>query len=271
LGSLEGFVMLTAVSMRVLVGISMLVVGLLPGLLWHHAKRHENSGRSVPRALLWGAAAWFMGVGAKVAWALPLNAPVKRGLTAAFGGRAGDVAFWIYIGLLTGVFECFAALIVLRRTKLMAGSPRDVVAFGLGFGGVEAAFLGLVSLVIAVVLVTAPHALPESMRAETGGGVVVVGVAERLSAGVLHLFATLLIVQGARRGQPRRWFVASMLFKTAVDGVAAAAIFHSGASMGKLTAFEVVLGVVSAVLLGATVWMVRSWRNSSLLVVEAGA
>ena len=61
--------------------------------------------------------------------------PGERWLDLACG--AGDVAFWIYIGLLTGVFECFAALLLLRRTKIMLGSPREVVAFGLGFGGVD--------------------------------------------------------------------------------------------------------------------------------------
>lgn len=136
-GLLEGFAMLTAVSMRVLVGISMLLVGVLPGVLWHLSKRGDAANRGVPRALLWGAAAWFLGVAAKFAWALPLNGPVRRALTAALGSGAGDVAFWIYIGLLTGVFECFAALLLLRRTKIMLGSPREVVAFGLGFGGVD--------------------------------------------------------------------------------------------------------------------------------------
>ncbi|NOU27020.1 MAG: YhfC family intramembrane metalloprotease [Polyangiaceae bacterium] len=264
--------MLTDFSTRVLVGFSMLLVGVVPGVLWHHWKRDAGgTGGGVVRALLWGAAAWGLGVAAKVAWALPLNAPVKRGLTAALGGGAGDVAFWIYIGLLTGVFESGAALLVLRRTKIMSASPREAIAFGLGFGGVEAVILGLASLVVAVALVAAPQALPEPLRSEAGAGIVLIGVAERLSTIVVHLFAALLIVQGARVGQPRRWFVASLALKTAVDGIAARAILHSNvkASLAKLTIFEIELGLAAVVLLGATIWLVRSWQRSSTAVAVA--
>ena len=56
--------------------------------------------------LLAGAGLWVVAVALKFAWAIPANTIIATWLIKTFGMAAGVPLVWIYVGLLTGVFEC---------------------------------------------------------------------------------------------------------------------------------------------------------------------
>lgn len=95
--------------------------------------------RSAKSMFGFGAAAWFVTVALKVAWALPMNQLVHDGLAAHLPSALAKGIFDGYVGMLTGVFEV-GLLFALARSvrRLRETSAGDALAFGLGFGGIEA-------------------------------------------------------------------------------------------------------------------------------------
>ena len=120
-----------------LTGIGMMAVGLIAVVSWR-----RRTGASWAAFGL-GALAWVGGVAPKFAWATPTNALVRQGLDRALPGPVAAPVYWLYIGLLTGVFECGMALLFVRRSRLKAAGWDEAMAFGIGFGAVEAFLLGL--------------------------------------------------------------------------------------------------------------------------------
>jgi hypothetical protein len=94
-----------------------------------------------------GILAWIISVGLKFAWAIPTNKPILNFLKSKLPPKLSGPISWSYIGLLTGIFECGIALaFVLKFDILYQASWVDILAFGIGFGAIEAFVLGLVVL-----------------------------------------------------------------------------------------------------------------------------
>ena len=68
--------------------------------------------------LLMGALAWAITVGLKFAWAVPINEPVLEALRRTVPESAANAIFYLYVGLLTGVFEVIPVWLVMRYTHL---------------------------------------------------------------------------------------------------------------------------------------------------------
>ena len=204
-----------------------------------------------------GAGAWALGVLLKFAWAIPVNGPIKRGLEHLLGKAAADPFFWLYVGLLTGVFECGMTLIMVLRTRLRRANWSAAVAFGIGFGGMEAFLVGAVSFFSLLATIVFFNVIPADARAKLIGDVwqasgheisfVVLPIIERVSALFIHCFSCVLIVYGARVLQ-WRWFWLSFAYKTMVDGIAAWGLLgwqvqQSHTKMLQLEAIFVVLAI----------------------------
>ena len=212
-------------------------------------------GRSVSWTIFGlGALAWTISVALKFAWAFPMNAPVKAGLDAVLPPRAADPIFWIYIGLLTGIFECGFTLVFVRMTRLRTAEWREAVAFGIGFGAIEAFLLGLLSFVGILLLVVFWDQLPGETKAAVAGRVrgdllaIPMPVAERVSALVAHVFTCVLIVHGVRVRE-WRWFWIAFAYKSALDAFAAWGLLATdlARSTGTLVAFEAAVAVFALV------------------------
>lgn len=198
-----------------------------------------------------GALAWTVGVAAKIAWAVPTNKLVLAFFDAHLGRLAAPVS-WLYIGLLTGVFEVGATWIFVRATRIRTASRADATAFGIGFGAFEAALLGLFAL--AIVAVTAlfwsklPHEVQTALAAKhSSRWMLAFPILERAYCIVAHAVSCILVVEAVQQKRPR-WLAASFVYKTLLDGIAAWGImaWHVKSDERHFIAFE--LGLCALVI-----------------------
>jgi uncharacterized membrane protein YhfC len=199
--------------------LGMLLVFGLAVLVWQ--RRRPGIWPAVGLGML----AWFVAVVLKFAAAIPLNGLIRRGLTNFLGETPASLAFWIYVGLLTGVFECGTTLWFAARTRLKAASWNNAVAFGIGFGGFEAFVVGALMAVGLFMAIVFFDELPPEAKAELGdthGATplrVCLPVVERISALLIHVFSCVAILF-AVRSRLWRWFWLAFGYKTLVDTLA---------------------------------------------------
>ncbi len=244
-------------------GIGMVVVGVAAVIIWH---RRGRTGLWF--AFVVGALAWTLAVALKFAWAIPFNAPVKRGLEHVLPKIASDPLYWLYIGLLTGVLECGIALAFVLRTRLRRANWDAAMAFGIGFGATEAIALGLVSflglasaiLFFDVLPADAKGKILASLGQAAGHEITFISIPiiERLSTLLIHCFSCVLIVYGIRVRQ-WRWFWIAFFYKTTVDGLAAGSVlgWHVKQSLTKMVQFEGIV-VLLAVFALVGLWFLRA-------------
>ena len=221
-------------------GLGMILVAAVAVMLAGRGKR------PLWRVLGIGAGAWVIGVALKFAWAIPLNAAIRRGLEHLLGTAASAPLYWLYVGLLTGIFECGVALLFVRRSQLRNSDWRQAVTFGVGFGAMEAFALGAlatISLVVSTMFfdVLPPGAKASLLKSYSSLALIPLSIFERIAALLAHVFSCVLIVLGVRLAR-QRWFWLSFAYKTALDGVAAWAILAYGVrdSVGRLAQTEVI-------------------------------
>lgn len=159
-----------------------------------------------------GAALWVGAVALKFGCAILGNAFVNRWLHAELPRGFADAAFWCYVGLLTGIFECGVFLLVaplIRRRQWRWG---EAMSLGVGFGAIEA--LG----------VAVAAGFGAGRTGASSGLVIWIGALlpafERLIALAIHVAATVMILR-ALVDRQWRWFWVSFIYKSAVDCVAA--------------------------------------------------
>ena len=156
-----------------------------------------------------------------IAWAVAANAAIYRVLHPL---PLGDWLFYLYVGALTGIFEVAPVWLLLRFTRFGQAAWPRALAFGIGFGAVEALLLGLGSLANVLTILVAPELAPSSLSASVTG---VQGLVNGLAAGwerfftvLVHLVANVLLFYGVLRRQ-WRWFWLAFAVKTLLDVVAA--------------------------------------------------
>jgi uncharacterized membrane protein YhfC len=170
-----------------------------------------------------GALAWVVAIILKFAWAIAFNQTLYRALQSALPPALADPLFSVYVGALTGIFEVLLLWLVMRYTKLGRMAWGQALAFGIGFGAVEALLLGAQSLANAIFAMAAPALLPlgpEAVVQMNNPFFQLAPIVERFFAILLHIFACLLVVYAARSRQPR-WFWLAFVYKTGIDTVAA--------------------------------------------------
>ncbi len=171
-----------------------------------------------------GALAWVVTVALKFAWSLSVNATFYNALQAGLPAPLSTALFCVYVGSLTGIFEVGLVWLLLRYTRLgQVGWPR-ALAFGIGFGAVEALLLGLLSLGPVVAALAMPAVLPpDALVGLARLNDPLVGLApivERLATLYLHLLANALVFYAASRRRAGAFWLA-FAYKTAIDSVAA--------------------------------------------------
>lgn len=173
------------------------------------------------RVLGAGAALWVGAVALKFGCAIMGNAFVNRWLHAELPRSCADAAFWCYVGLLTGIFECGIFLLVaplIRRRQWRWG---EAMSLGVGFGAIEA-----VGVAVASGLAAGKTGVSSGLLTWIGA---LLPAFERLIALAIHVAATVMILRALVNRQ-WRWFWVGFIYKSAVDCVAAWVIL-SGTSL----------------------------------------
>jgi uncharacterized membrane protein YhfC len=245
-------------------GTGMVLVAVLGALVV------TRSARAMWRPLAIGAAAWVVAVLLKVGWALPTNTIVRQGLLHAAGTSLGRPLFWVYIGLLTGIFECGITYVIVARTKLREADWATSLAFGIGFGATEAFVLGALSLIGMAAAILFHQFLPQATQARLAAQLagraeflpLMLPILERAGTLFVHAFSCVAIVYGFRTRRVWSWFALAFVYKSAVDGVAAwgLEVFKPRESVAGLTTVELWMLPFAIVGFAGLVWLRRRMK-----------
>ncbi|HHH80135.1 MAG TPA: YhfC family intramembrane metalloprotease [Thermoplasmatales archaeon] len=244
-------------------GIGMILVGALPILWWWRKKRTSL------KYFIFGAAVWFVAILIKLLMDITLT-PLLTNYLQSYGTLAIAVSLGFYVGLRTGLFESGFTYIAGVKTKLKHVTFDEAVAFGLGFGGIEAILLGLQSFLNILVFALMPtllNQLPEGQQAvaqhqlNQSTWIVFAPIIERIATIVIHVFAAVLVFLSIHSFE-KRYLVYSVGFKSLVDGIIPALTVYVGSSTLLSTYLMELpilgLGLVAA---GGVLWVKDKWRN----------
>lgn len=223
-------------------GIGMIVVAL--GYIIYTAVRKLGWGY-----LGLGALSWIITVILKFAWAIPANTPVYEALTGALPETLAELLFYVYVGLLTGVFEVALVWLALRNTKYGAAPWQRALSFGIGFGAMEALLLGASSLANVVIGMTSPEALPlaalEQIARANNALYGLAPVSERFFTVLIHAFTNVLLFYGVVKEDPRGFWI-GFAYKSGIDVVAAFAQFWGIDTVGRIWLIEAIVALWGA-------------------------
>jgi len=217
----------------------------------------------------WGALGWVVAVALKFVWAILFNQVVYQGLYGVLPKALADPLFCIYVGSLTGIFEVCVIWLVLRYTRLGKVPWPRALAFGIGFGAVEALLLGATSLLNMLIAMIYPSMLPtEALEALAQGNNVLWSLApivERLAVVYVHILANVLMFYAIQKRRAR-WLWVSSLYMTALDSVAAFGQFWGITTLARIWTLEAAM-----VLFGIVGWLGMRWvaRNYPSPVLAA--
>jgi uncharacterized membrane protein YhfC len=212
-----------------------------------------------------GALAWLLAIILKFVWALALNQTIYTALQSVLPSSLADPIFSLYVGALTGLFEVLLLWLVMRYTRLGQMTWSHALAFGIGFGAVEALLLGVQSLLNSLFAIAAPAMLPlgPDLVAQMNNPLYQLApVIERFFAILLHIFACLLVIYGARTRQAR-WFWLSFAYKTGIDTVAAFAQVRGLVTYPTIWAIEAIVALWGIAGWLGIRWLHKRWDETS--------
>jgi len=228
-----------------LTGTAMILVAVSAAWYWQR-------GKSSIWPMIWlGVLAWAASLALKAAAGLPMMNFFQR--------QADNPMIWLCGGLVTGVFECVIPLLLILKTRLRRTDFNGAVAFGIGFGGIEAFLMGSVALIQTLLLVAFPNHIPTGVRdallkqfAHSSLATILLSIIERASALAAHCLASVLLIYAVRTRR-QLWFWLSFGYKTLIDTIAAWAIlsWKMPGSTTKTVEFEVVIAIFALIALVA--------------------
>ena len=202
-------------------------------LAWWAVKKHKANLSTI-----------LLGAGTFLVFALVLESMVHQVVLKGPRGAAiqGNVLYYaLYGGLMAGLFEETGRFLAMKfLMKKEPSNTKPGVAYGLGHGGAEMILLFGFSMISTLVmalminggqadtlLAKAPAEAQEQLAAQfeqiqnTGAGLYLIGLWERLSALVLQVSLSILVWAAVRKGGKWLWlFPAAILLHALVDGLA---------------------------------------------------
>jgi uncharacterized membrane protein YhfC len=187
------------------------------------------------------------------------------------------VVLALFLGLSAGVFEETARYLTYRFWAKDARSWGKGLMLGIGHGGIEAILLGVIGLINFIILLGLKNgyfagilaAVPEDQLYlvdaqintlfSVPASMALLGATERLFALMLHLSASLLVLQVFMRGQ-LRWLGAAIVWHATINAVAVYLI-----SIGGAVETEIVLGLLSFISVGLIFWLHQSEPTENIL------
>jgi uncharacterized membrane protein YhfC len=211
-------------------GAGMMVVAVVATAYWR-----KRSG-VLWSFFFWGALAWAVGVTLKAGASIPTPAIINQ-VRDVLPSTLAEPVLWIYIGLLTGIFECGATLGFAYIHRIRKSDWSQAVGFGVGFGAIEALVVGIGYLLMVLVVIFIPDKLPSDfLKFATAGSnslwVIPAPIVERMIVVPIHALSCVLIIY-ALRTRAWKWFWLSFVYKTVVDAIAG--FIHITYGLGNLT------------------------------------
>jgi len=248
-------------------GVGMILVAV--GYVAYAGKRRLNWGY-----LGLGALAWGVTVALKFLWATRLNAPIYNALTGALPESIAMLLFYIYVGLLTGMTEVLLTWLVVRYTRLGQVPWGKALAFGIGFGAVEALLLGFSSLSSIITALAMPEALPTDVLTQLAAANNplwgVAPIVERFFTCLVHIFCNVALFYGTVKKEAR-WLWLSFLFKSGIDAVAAFAQLWGLTELWRVWFIEAVVVVWGLLGWWGARWVREHYPASAATEPEAAA
>lgn len=200
-----------------LAGIGMMTVATASVIYW---KLKTNAGR---KYFFIGAGLWIIAIFAKLLLDYTVTEPLYYILAESYPTASVMVVMGLYVGLRTGLFESGLTYIAVIKTKLKKIGFNEAVALGIGFGFIEAFFLGLLSFISILYFIMNPGleaqlAEQQLQQLSNPFWIVISPVIERASAILIHVFASLLVIYAVRVNKASYLFL-SVIYKVLVDGM----------------------------------------------------
>jgi uncharacterized membrane protein YhfC len=199
--------------MYFIIPLTLLLVGFIP-LYFFQKKKY-----STWKQMLFGGLVWIISVGLKSIFAALFNEPINIILVSIW-----MPFYYVYIGLLTGFFEIFIPLFIISKYKSKFENLNHKIGFGLGFGSVEAIFIGLLTIISFLVATNFSSSIPvETLQSFSGSNFdfisrAVYGGVERISATMIHVFCMFMIFLFTST-KKARYLIVPILLKTLTDGL----------------------------------------------------
>ncbi|RLJ07096.1 MAG: hypothetical protein DRP16_04110 [Candidatus Aenigmatarchaeota archaeon] len=199
-------------------GIGMVLVGLFAVFWWRRKSKVEY------RYFVFGSVVWVICTLTKVI--IDIGTKGLFGFLQTYPVFLALIVSGLYTGLRTGFIESGFAYLFVSKTNIKKRFE-EAVAFGIGFGSIEAIILGassfisiLVFLLYPPLIQTVPEAYRQALITELNMNSLVVfaPVIERIMTIIIHIFAFSLVFY-AVKSRNNFYLVFSVLFKALVDGI----------------------------------------------------
>jgi len=195
-------------------GLGMLAVADIPAAYWYVKKR--------PQAIYfaYGALFWTVAIGIKLVMDFTVSATFYSWLYRDLPIDAVILASGLYLGLRTGILENGITYLGVKYTRFKGMSFNDAVAAGIGFGGIEALFLGVLSLLSVMTFLLIPdlmYYLPVATQQQFELIFIPIPIIERISVLSGHIFATVLTIYAAKLAD-LKWLGIAVIYKGLIDG-----------------------------------------------------
>ena len=233
-----------------LAGIGMMAVAVIAVVWWN---------RKTCVSWKWfgfGALVWIAAIALKLAMDFTITGSITGASFDAFGLLGATAVAAIYVGLRTGFLESGLSYLF---GKKKAGKSRisfnEAIAFGIGFGAVEAFLLGLGSFLNILAICMYPQLLDsldmvskDMLLSSLGQNtlVVVPAVIERVAAIFIHTFAAVLVFASVNT-KKSKYIWGSVAYKSVTDGIVPLLPLLAGAGIISSFAMEVPFVVLAAI------------------------
>jgi len=193
--------------------LALLLVGFIP--LYYFQKKKYSTWKQ----MLFGGLVWIISVALKSIFASLFNEPVNIFLVSIW-----IPLYYVYIGLLTGIFEIFIPLYLISKFKSKFEDLNSKLGFGIGFGSIEAIFLGLITIISFFIVTNFSSSFPvETLQSFSGSNLDIVsrgiyGGLERISATMIHVFSIFMVFLFTST-KKAKYLLAPILLKTLTDGL----------------------------------------------------
>jgi uncharacterized membrane protein YhfC len=242
--------------------IGMILVGLIALVYWR-----RKTGVSW-KFFGFGALLWVVAIGIKLAMDFTITTPFYLYLYS-YSAFVALIGLSIYVGLRTGLLESGLSYLGVAKTGFRTMTLNQALAFGIGFGAIEALALGLQTLLNLGVLLLDPQlaaTLSPAQQASLNAPTIVAfaAILERAFVLLIHVFASLLVVYSVVSGM-LRYLVYSILFKTLVDGMLPAlTTYISASTIAGIYEIEVPIAALGVIAYFGTRWLMKKYPQAEV-------